>query len=502
MMATRPLDLAVLAAEGTARERLGRALEGLGRVRLAARLDDLRAPPRPDAVVAHVPADGPSPVGALRADPDLGLLVVVAVCEGSTAPALAEGADEALAAAAADLPARVRTRAEVHRRRQERMAADAAASAGAASRAKDELLSTVAHDLRSPLGSILLWAELLRHERPDAETTERALGVLERSARCLARVVDELSAAAPVLAEGPAREPGPVDLVALVEAAVAGAREAAGARSVGIRAAVDRTAGPVVGDEARLGPALARLLSGAVARAPAGGEVEVGLGRAGGGAQLRVRTSGAGAGEAPPAAGTAPRPDPPCREGNLGLIVLRHLVAAAGGRVEAEVTAGALVVGVQLPLAPPPGSPEDGLGPALRGVRVLVVEDDADARAGLEALLLRWGARVEAVGSVPEALRALAAGAPDLLLSDLALPGEDGLGLVRRLREREAGRARHLPALALTARAGARDREEALRAGFDEHLPKPFDHQRLGEALRRLLAPGPPGRAGSGPART
>jgi CheY-like chemotaxis protein len=290
-----------------------------------------------------------------------------------------------------------------------------------------------------------------------------------------------------------------MDLATVVAAAVQSVQAAALAKNIALTSAVEP--GPVLvdGDPDRIDQVLANLLSNALKFTPAGGTVEVRLGRDADYAHLRITDSGIGI-----APEMLPHVFDRFRQADssttrthgglgLGLALVRYLVEAHGGRVRAEsagVGAGA-VFEIILPLraeAPATHAATEG-GPAaeLTGARVLVVEDDADTRDFLGFALRSAGVKPALAATAAEALARLTAEAFDLVVSDLSMPGADGYALIRRLRELDAAAGGRRPAVALTAHAGPDDRRRALEAGFDAYLVKPVDAKDLAGVVARLL---------------
>jgi signal transduction histidine kinase len=407
-----------------------------------------------------------------------------------------------LAAANAALQAEVaqRQRAQEERELLLRRERQARAEAEAASRTKDEFLAMLSHELRTPLTAMLGWAHLLRSGKPDAATTARGLGVLERSTRAQSQIISDLLDVSRIAAGKLRLEPHPTELAPALEAAVDTVRPAAEAKGIRLEVELDGAAGPVLGDPTRLQQVFWNLLANAVKFTPGGGEVGVRLAREGGQAVVTVRDTGEGI-----------RPDflprvferfsqadasTTRRHGGLGLglAIVRHLVELHGGGVTAA-SAGAgrgATFTVRLPALP--ARPEAGGGAArppgrgAGGLRVLVVDDEPDAREMLALVLGGCGAEVTAVASAREALEALPRLRPDVLISDLAMPGEDGYALIRRVRALPAEEGGRVPAAALTAYALAEDRARALSAGFQIHVPKPVDPAELAAVVENLAA--------------
>ncbi|HEU4406292.1 MAG TPA: PAS domain-containing protein [Polyangiaceae bacterium] len=375
------------------------------------------------------------------------------------------------------------------------------ARAEEANRAKDEFLAVVSHELRTPLNAILGWARMLQSGALDAARQGHAVATIERNARAQAQIVDDLLDVSRIVTGKLRLDVGPVDLARAVEAAADSVRPAAEAKGVRLELALDPAAGPVMGDADRLQQIAWNLLSNALRHTPRGGRVEVCLARRE--AQLELRVEDTGEGVAPEflphlferfrqADSSTTR-----RHGGLGLglAIVKHLVELHGGAVRAESEGpgrGSTFV-VSLPVPPPrpapPPEPPPALGarapgaddaPAeLAGLRVLVVDDEEDARELVRTLLEQEGVEVETAPSAERALELLRARRFDALISDIGMPGTDGHAFLRRLRALPASQGGQTPAVALTAYARLEDRTRALLAGFQIHLPKPVDPAEL-----------------------
>jgi PAS domain S-box-containing protein len=378
-----------------------------------------------------------------------------------------------------------------------------------ASRVKDEFLATLSHELRTPLNAMLGWAHLLRSGRLDPETSRRAVETIERSTRLQARLIEDLLDVSRIVTGKLRLESAPVDLPAVITAAVEVIRPAADAKSIRIDTDLDPQIGPVVGDAGRLQQVVWNLLSNAVKFTPRGGLVEVILERAGSEADISVRDTGRGI---PPE--FLPQVFERFRQVDssttraygglgLGLAIVRHLVELHGGSVRAQ-SAGegqGATFSVRLPLkaraaarSPQPPYADAGPRPAipsgdghpLAGVRVLVVDDEADARELLIEVLRRCGAEADAVPSTADALAYLESRPVDVLVSDIGLPFQDGYELIRRVQARQASGGPAPAAVALTAYARDEDRRAALRAGFQRHLAKPVEPDDLCRIVAEL----------------
>jgi signal transduction histidine kinase/ActR/RegA family two-component response regulator len=371
-----------------------------------------------------------------------------------------------------------------------------------ASRMKDEFLATLSHEIRTPLNAVLGWANLLRSGSANSTaTTSRAIEAIERNARIQSQLVEDLLDISRIVTGQMRVHLAPVDLAAVVDAALDTVRPAAANKRIDL--SVDLAPDVVVfGDADRLRQVVWNLAVNAVKFTPEGGRVSVRVQPVKDGARIIVSDTGAGI--APDVLPHVfdrfrqgePRNDAAQRGLGLGLAIVRHLVEAHGGAVQAESEGGGLgaTFTVQLPrpsaaaaarpqaVQPPPAAID-----VLRRRRILVVEDQADARELLSSALQHHGAHVMAVISAEEGLAALSAGAYDAIVADIGMPGMNGYALMRELRARDATRGGHTPAVALTVYASAAEREEALAAGFDDHLAKPADAQAVVAVLDRLI---------------
>ncbi|WP_434386041.1 response regulator [Melittangium boletus] len=385
-----------------------------------------------------------------------------------------------------------------------------------ANRLKDEFLATVSHELRTPLTAMLGWVGLLRAGGLPADKSARALETVERNARAQAQLIEDLLDVSRIMAGNLKLDQERVDLSVVVEQALETVRPAAQARALRIRCALDAS-GRVMGDPHRLQQVVWNLLSNAVKFTPPEGEVDVWLERDDTTLTLFVQDTGQGISpdflphvfeRFRQAEGGSTR-----RFGGLGLglSIVRHLVEMHGGTVGVESTGlgqGACFW-VRLPLAtlsrrggpskgattpaPLPPPPDTG-APSLEGLRILVVEDEEDTRELLRTLLSSRGASVHVAASAREGLELLRRVTPDLLVSDIGMPGEDGYALIQGVRALPASAGGRLPAVALTAFARAEDRTRVLLAGFNSHVPKPVEPAELFAVLLSLAGrrPGAP----------
>ncbi|HEV7904254.1 MAG TPA: ATP-binding protein [Pyrinomonadaceae bacterium] len=371
-----------------------------------------------------------------------------------------------------------------------------------ANRTKDEFLATMSHELRTPMTAILGWAQLMRSNTLKESDFAHALEIVERNARAQTKLIDDLLDISRIITGKLRLDVRVVDLAGVVEAVIDSLRPTAEARSIRLQTMLDPQAGPVSGDTDRLQQVVWNLVSNAIKFTPKGGRVQVMLARVNSHVEVTVSDSGKGiSAEFLPhvfdrfrqADGTTTR-----RQGGLGLglSIVRQLVELHGGMVSVESAGegqGATFT-VQLPLMvtrrsdagdaarrhPTAGGGDTSFDcpPSLTGLRVLIVDDEPDTRALLRKVLEGCGSEVTTAGSSAEALAAFVESKPDVLISDIGMPEEDGYELIGKLRTLEAGAGR-IPAIALTAYARVEDRVRALNAGFQVHVPKPIEPAEL-----------------------
>lgn len=400
-----------------------------------------------------------------------------------------------------------RQAAEEARRRAEeaqRHAEEARRTAEVADRLKDEFLATLSHELRTPLNAIVGWAGMLCEGGFSPQATAQAMSIIRRNAEAQAQLVNDLLDVSRIVSGKLRLKRRPLSLAALVVAAVDAVRPAAAAKSIALQMTFAEGADALFGDPDRMQQVFWNLLINAVKFTPAGGRVSVRT--AGSGNGVTVTVSDTGEGISPDflphlferfrqADGSTTR-----RHGGLGLglAIVRHLVEAHGGSVRAESDGPGK--GATFTVALPFGTPETpepmegqgksisaGTAPSFSGRRLLVVDDQADARELVSLILRSRGADVMVASSAPEALEALRLARPDALVSDIGMPGQDGCDLIRAIRAAEPNGVSPLPALALTAYAKEEDRERALEAGFQAFVAKPIGHNELTAAVAGLL---------------
>jgi PAS domain S-box-containing protein len=402
-----------------------------------------------------------------------------------------------------------RERAEQERARLLEREQAARYEAEAANRAKDEFLATVSHELRTPLNAMLGWVRLLRSGRLEQEAFERGLQTVERNTLAQAQLIEDLLDVSRIVSGKLRLTVETVDLEKVIHAAVESVEIAAEGKGVRLQTVAESAAGVVLGDRTRLQQVVWNLLSNAIKFTPNGGKVLIRLTRVDSSVEITVEDTGPGISpEFLPhvferfrqADGAITR-----KHGGLGLglAIVKHLVEMHGGVVRAESEGegkGAAFV-VRLPVTPvrresakAPARPVlDGrrsgfeCPSSLAGVRVLVVDDEADTREMLELVLGECEAEVHSVGSASEALSVLDEWDAEILVSDIGMPDEDGHELIRQVRARPASRGGAVPAVALTAYARFEDRMRALAAGFQMHVAKPVEPAELVMVIHSLL---------------
>jgi signal transduction histidine kinase/ActR/RegA family two-component response regulator len=382
--------------------------------------------------------------------------------------------------------------------------ADAArAEAETANRLKDEFLAVVSHELRTPLMAVLGWARLLGDGRLDPPRALNAIHTIERNVKALTRIIDDLLDVSRIMGGNLRIDPLPVDLVGVVQGAIEEIRPIAEAKAVGVAFTCQAVPDPVGGDALRLQQVVANLLSNAVKFTPSGGRVEVRLTSTETQAEIQVADTGQGIGREflPHLFERFTQADASTtrRHGGigLGLAIVKALVERHGGTVHAH-SAGAgkgATFTIRLPVLASHATEgrgrslaeaEPALSPSLDGIRVLLTEDDADGRQALVLILEIAGATVQGVASVREALRVLDDLRPDVIVSDVGMPVEDGYALIRQVRARHADRGGNTPAIALTGYVTPEDGARLLVAGFQTHLRKPIEPSGIVAAIASL----------------
>ncbi|HZS08823.1 MAG TPA: ATP-binding protein [Blastocatellia bacterium] len=384
-----------------------------------------------------------------------------------------------------------------------------------ANRAKDEFLMTLSHELRTPLTSILGWARLLGSGEVDQATINRAVEVIARNAKSQANLIEELLDVSRIITGNLSLNIRAVELGSVTQAAVDAMRPAADARGIHLEMVPAAGECPVTGDPERLQQVVVNLLSNAIKFTPKGGRAEVRLESAA--PHARITVSDTGQGIKPE---FLPHVFERFRQADasstrqhgglgLGLTIVRQMVELHGGTVRAESPGKGLgaTFTVELPLVQPraagrrqtespdpPESPDEksanrrAPAPYLAGLRVMLVDDDRDICEMLTIALTQCGAEVKAFSSAAETLEALGRWQPDVLVADIGMPDEDGYSLIRKVRALAPERGGRVPAMALTAYAGAEDRRHVLEAGFQMHVAKPVLPIELAGIIARLTA--------------
>jgi signal transduction histidine kinase/DNA-binding response OmpR family regulator len=406
--------------------------------------------------------------------------------------------DQVLAREAAEGAARERARLLD----SERMAR---AEAEVANRAKDDFLATVSHELRTPLNAILGWTVVVRRQAP--ADLQRALGIIERNARSQTRIIEDVLDVSRIVGGKLRLDMGPADVGAAIEGALETVRTEAEARGVTLSADIGNV-GVIAADADRLQQIVWNILSNAIKFTPEGGSVELAAARLGQRIVIRVTDTGEGI-----EATFLPHLFEPFRQADgsttrrhgglgLGLAIVKQLVQAHGGTIRAEsdgphrgstftieLPARSLPAVGRKVVAPDenPSTPQLGPDERLDGLKILVVDDEADARSLVEEILTDSGAVVTCAASAREALDALPRFRPDVVISDVGMPDVDGFELIEQLRLLPADQGGSTPAIALTAYGRGEDLRRAAEAGFAVHVMKPVEHDALVTAVARLV---------------
>ena len=405
----------------------------------------------------------------------------------------------------------VTERKRIEQERDRFLASEQAArvEAEAANRAKDEFLANLSHELRTPLTSILGWSRMLRTGKYDETVFNRALETIERNAKSQAQIIEDILDVSRIITGKLKLEVRPVELEPVIQAAIDAVRPAADAKDISIRAAFDPEANLVLGDPTRLQQVVWNLVSNAAKFTPSGGRIDVRLGRVAASACITVSDTGKGISSKflpfvfdrfRQADGTSTR-----EHGGLGLglAIARHLVELQGGTIRAESPGDGLgaTFTIDIPLIVTSANQADSdhmneaaenyisqnCPPSLEGLRLLIVDDEADTLEMLTLALERCEASVAVARSAGTALEALERVRPDVLISDIGMPGEDGYVLIEKVRALEKAREwQPVPCIALTAFASKEDRMRVLSAGFQMHLAKPIELDELIAVIENL----------------
>jgi PAS domain S-box-containing protein len=361
---------------------------------------------------------------------------------------------------------------------------------------KDQFLATLSHELRTPLNAILGWTQILRKQgQASAKDIERGMDVIDRNARAQVRLIEDLLDLSRIMAGRLRLDVQQVSLIDVVNQAIESVEPAAHAKSIRLESVLDPLNGVVSGDPARLQQVVWNLLSNAVKFTPKQGKIQVLLQRVNSHIELSVTDNGIGipASFLPYVFDRFAQKDASTSRTygglGLGLAIAKQLVELHGGSIQArsggEGKGATFIINLPLTLLDTgeeerihptrTSEGEDRLLPSLAGVHALVVDDEAESRDLVVRILEQQGAKVTAAGSGEQALRLLSELNPDVIVSDVGMPGMDGYDLMRKLRSQ----GRRIPAVALTAFARAEDRKRAILAGFQSHLAKPFDMAEL-----------------------
>jgi signal transduction histidine kinase/CheY-like chemotaxis protein len=444
-------------------------------------------------------------------DPDVRLRAILALQQKASAleAEIAERklAEASLRAVKDELEAQV-----VERERSLAREQIARAAAENASRLKDEFLATVSHELRTPLTAIMGWTHMLRYDGLDETSKMRALEVIERNAKSQAQLVEDILDVSRVITGKLRLNVAPVDAATVINAAIDSVQLAAETKGIQLGVTLDPSARHIAGDANRLQQVVWNLLSNAIKFSPSGGRVDVHLERADSVVQISVSDTGDGISpdflpfifdRFRQADGSSTR-----RHGGLGLglSIVRHLIELHGGTVRAESAGEGCGSTFTISLPLPVGNDhakttrrsvdvrrDEGDDarlrslPSLSGLRVLLVDDDQDTLAMLTAMLTQYQATVQTAASAADALEAIRWYKPDVMVSDLAMPDEDGYMLIGKVRALESEAGGRTPAVALTAYVRIEDRTRALSAGFNMFVPKPVEPGELITAIANLM---------------
>jgi signal transduction histidine kinase/CheY-like chemotaxis protein len=388
--------------------------------------------------------------------------------------------------------------------------AGALKSAEEANQAKTNFLAVVSHELRNPLNSILLWCNALMTSGTLTGKVDQGVNAIGRAAKAQAQLIEDLLDISRIESGQMRFDVQPINPAEVVRAAVDSMSPAADAKSIAIQVVLDPRANAIMGDAQRLQQAVWNLLSNAIKFTPRGGKVQVRLERINSHLEIVIADNGQGIDRRAienvfDRFYQASGPHTAERGMGLGLSIVKHIVNLHGGTVTAHsdgLGMGSVFI-IRLPLpvttaglaSPARRHPtvtsvaHSARIPRLENISALVVDDDPETRDALRSLLTSVGAKVKTVESGESALAALSESNPDVLISDLGMPGHDGYWLIKEIRAREkaTGATDHLPAVALTAYGRVEDRVEVLAAGFDSHVVKPVDPAELAAVIKRLV---------------
>ncbi|MEP7340027.1 MAG: PAS domain S-box protein [Acidobacteriota bacterium] len=396
-------------------------------------------------------------------------------------------------------------RKQAEKERTELLAREQVARAQAeeASRLKDEFLATVSHELRTPLNAILGWSKMLRDGKLSSDVSAQALEAVVRNAKVQSQLIEDLLDVSRIISGKLLMDADPVELALVIQSALDSVRPAADAKSITLQSTLDPDVGPVRGDANRLQQVVWNLLSNAIKFTPRGGRVRIAVARIQSHAEIVVSDSGQGIkreflSHVFDRFRQADASSTRLHGGlGLGLAIVRHLVEMHGGSVAVESPGEDLgaTFTVKLPLLAlrkdemykkslPSNGDKGGASaidyaPSLEGIRVLVVDDEADTRMLLTKVLERCSAEVRVAASAQEALMIVNGWHPSIIVSDIGMPEEDGYSFIKKIRTLKNAEVRRVPAVALTAYARTQDRLRALASGYQMHVAKPIDPMEL-----------------------
>ncbi|HEY9611688.1 hybrid sensor histidine kinase/response regulator [Allocoleopsis sp.] len=374
-----------------------------------------------------------------------------------------------------------------------------------ANRIKDEFLAIVSHELRTPLNAILGWVNILRNRKVNESLTTRALETIERNAKSQTKLIEDILDISRIIRGSIRLNTHPVHIASLIHAVIENVRPTAELKAIQIESSFDPSVSLVMGDQERLQQIVWNLLSNAVKFTPEGGCVEVRLEQVNSTAQIAVKDTGKGINPAflPLVFDRFRQADSTTTRTHgglgLGLAIVRQLVEMHNGMVYAASEGegkGATFI-VQLPVieaVQEEATEENASGdkaPTLEGLRVLVVDDSADTLDLIAFILEQYKAQVTTATSVDEALHAIAQVKPDVIISDIGMPEQDGYSLIRQVRTLEGDGGKQIPAVALTAFAGEEDRTLILNSGFQMHIPKPVEPTELVAIVANMMGRDP-----------
>ncbi|MEC4814702.1 MAG: PAS domain-containing protein [Scytonema sp. PMC 1069.18] len=396
-----------------------------------------------------------------------------------------------------------RKQAEAERERLLARERSAREQAEVANRIKDEFLAVLSHELRSPLNPILGWSKLLQTRKFDEQTTAKALETIERNAKLQVQLIEDLLDVSRILRGKFSLDICPVDLTSTINAAIETVQLAAQTKNIQIQTEFEPGVAQVQGDAGRLQQVVWNLLSNAIKFTPSGGQVEVCLEQVNQDARIQVKDTGKGINPdfLPYVFDYFRQEDGKTTRQfgglGLGLAIVRHITEMHGGTVCAdslgEEQGATFSISIPLMLTQSNKSQDDGINTdvsqnlrSLQGVRVLLVDDEIDTRQLIAFLLQQSGAIVTDVAAADEALATLEKYTPDILISDIGMPCVDGYMFIRQVRSLSS-KQREIPAIALTAYAGEANQEQALSAGFQKHISKPVEPEKLIQAVADLI---------------